>query len=1004
MPGGKLPLCNSHTCSLTRDPNLLGAGPLIPRWMVEVRQLGEDDRLAILWHLECRMRDGHISTALYDLWMAENTGAYQLGSNDELLTLWATRLEGVGIASAAWEEDQLEKGIKTRWRNKDGKDARGDLASQRLALTTGSHPALTIRPCGGKGRHVVLHPNRVTRREHVKVLNQLFPWLEYEDKQKTNLDLASLVYQACKMGHCVVVQEALALCPVGQLNTVACALVIAACGNPSWATIRKLMQGDRACCLTTDGFKTYFKAVSTAARRTSRLPNGEQLTVQQVSELAYFELSTGRAANQTDWAAEVSKRCGAVLTLRNPYTGTDFLRELYTPLKGIVERILPHRDRWGTWESFVKDRQKWAPSGSAAGARAVVNGETVRINKHSYFEQTPTDDVLKWMDSVPGLVARGSEKMEAGKARAIFGTEPRDQTIITYLIRPLEPGMGTIPEFINGHYGVHEVADIARKLALVRDGDIECTMLDYADFNYQHTLDAQELLFAVLEEALVRYENKDLNKAAAWARAAQRNQMFQVPNDPKWHRVTQGMFSGVRSTDFTNTILNLAYFEAASKMVADHTGLRPVGLTNIHKGDDVWISNSSRLWGAELYNSMGRAGFVFQGSKQMFDKGRGEFLRVLYTKDGARGYPMRAVATLLIKPIQSVQDLAPQNKATSLTSQINLLFRRGITVEACSILWWACVPHALKMRKPGGGGVSIPVGVAMKPFALGGLDLGPPLTIGQGNVPSQPLPAPTPHTTELEEAIGRHMSHDWIIQVSKRVKTRFDAEALEHSLHVANVTDSLRPEDRTKTMRNLEHELTKWRESLKERVGQADGSRTELLPTTVEPGSVLALAKRMVWVIDCFATNGEGNAVIPPIIGTINHAITQSPFRDISSAQRALKMSVLDSARHCLQLAGGTKSARLASAWVEHIADKLGVEVATSIIRGLRGVGISYEAYLHPIVLSMISQLGTDCAILSATGGTIRNQYEWARWLDAWMHELVWAMCQETGALAWSHY
>lgn len=564
--------------------------------------------------------------------------------------------------------------------------------------------------------------------------------------------------------------------------------------------------------------------------------------------------------------------------------------------------------------------------------------------------------------------------------------------------------MGNIPEFINGHMGIHEVADIGRRLGVVGTDSIECSMLDYADFNYQHTLEVQFMLFDVVLGAVSRYGNADLTKAATWVRDAQLNQSFTVPNDSSEHQVTQGMFSGVRSTDFMNTILNLGYFRAAQTMVRDATGLEPVDLVNIHKGDDVWITNRSRLWAIEIYRAMAEAGFVFQGSKQMFDIGRGEFLRVLYTKDGARGYAMRAVATLLVKPIQSVIEQAPQNRATSLTSQIHLLFRRGISRECCEILWWACVPHALRLRLPDRAGVGIPVGVAMKAFRQGGLDLGPPGTIGSGGIPSQPLPAPVAHTTELEAALGHHMSHDWIVQISKRVAEAFNAPALEAGLHAANVSDSLRPCDRQRSMRMLEKALKRWRDTVGTNSKMLEGSRVPLETGTNRTYHSDAVAKQMAEVLRCYVSVGSGPVVIPNVVGKLQHAFTQSPFRDISDAHRAFGGSLIYAARFCIALTYGTVVGKEASVWLESMVSRLGVEVTTCILQGIRGVGISHESILHPIILSLVSQIGTNCAIITAGPSFITNQYDWGIWLDCWMAAILDSMCFNTDVREWSHY
>lgn len=107
---------------------------------------------------------------------------------------------------------------------------------------------------------------------------------------------------------------------------------------------------------------------------------------------------------------------------------------------------------------------------------------------------------------------------------------------------------------------------------------------------------------------------------------------------------------------------------------------------HIHQGDDVWISNKSRLWAIALYNTCAAAGLEFQPSKQLFDVELGEFLRVVYFDGSCRGYVACAVATTIMKPVQGADVVSPAERATALNSQIMTLVRRGFNIEGASIL------------------------------------------------------------------------------------------------------------------------------------------------------------------------------------------------------------------------------------------------------------------------------------------------------------------------------
>lgn len=990
------------------DNKLDVVGPLLPIWIINPYTIADKthkERIEILHIIEDYYHRHYLSEPVYNVWMNLNNNDYQLGNNDDLLKLWDDRLP-IKNLDVNQILNNIDKGNRIKMRD----DKSDDMCNEFVEMCEKKHMRLNyqcvkLTECINGGYHVTLF--NVTNRKQVKILNHLFPWGSHEDKQKTNLDFASLVFQACKSGKTKEVNLFLRHISVGLVNCMATGLLIMALGNKVWPYVSNLIKNDQTCCMNLESHKTYFKAISVAIRRTSRWPDGKHADAEQVANLAYTELSIGRSINKVDWEDEKKKRIGPVLPLINPYDKTDFLIYVERVLENLMSTFLPIRDEWGSWAEFCMSRQNWAPSGSSGGAKLRIDGHTYRINKHSYFEMTTFEEMNTWLDQPGCLKAKGSDKMETGKSRAIYGTLPQDQAVTAYVIKPLEKRMQKCSNFIVGHNGAHEVADIGLRLYNVSGDRVECTMLDYADFNYQHTLEAQALIFKVLKPMLIKYNNSDLNKANSWVENAQLNQYVQFPLDKQWYKVTQGLFSGVRSTDFTNTILNYAYYEASKMLLYEQTGLKPIDEFHLHKGDDVWVTNKSRLWAAQLYKQMQNTNFVFQASKQMFDQNRGEFLRVIYTRDGAIGYVMRSVATLIMKPIQSVNELAPQGKSTALTSQIHLLFRRGINVETCNIIWWAIIPNALKLKLPGRSGVNIPISIAGKSYAEGGLDLGPPMTLPtHNNLSTAAVPAPISYTKELAGVVPRNMSHDWIKVISEQVQDKFDASKLEDALHDSNVSDSLRTCDRLKTMRTLEKELKLWNEKIKKtQKNRKQAVRRQFtIDENLNSHIALMLTDKMYGQLESIIASGNDKRVNQNIVATLTAGIAMSPFRDLSSAKLALGLSNIDSARECLKLAGFNNTTRKASGWLENLIRALGPDVTTCILQGIRGVGPSYESMLHPVVLSWLCKRATDYAIMDAITYSIRDVGEWQLLLDDWMTKIVMCMISRHSLDKWSHY
>lgn len=157
------------------------------------------------------------------------------------------------------------------------------------------------------------------------------------------------------------------------------------------------------------------------------------------------------------------------------------------------------------------------------------------------------------------------------------------------------------------------------------------------------------------------------------------------------------MFSGTRSTDLINTILNKAYFEVTRDYLAREYKLKPDNLHQVHQGDDVWLSMGNRHYCAMLFYQMNAFGFKFNASKQMFGRGYGEFLRVLYNPEGGLGYCIRSIVNYILKPIQNEKVLDVRAQCTSLSDTYHVMKRRGISFEMLNTLWecdlvhWACI-------------------------------------------------------------------------------------------------------------------------------------------------------------------------------------------------------------------------------------------------------------------------------------------------------------------------
>lgn len=926
--------------------------------------------LSTLKKIQIYKDSGWISDELFDRWMSLNGGDYQLGRSGKIDWLWNER------------RVHLVPQNNLCVNPKDLIDI-NDLKKFPIYLhNCKKHQHI---------QHVEIQKCNMERSK-VKILNKLFPFSSTADRKKTNVDLASIVSNACQSGEWEAVNNAFKLVPIGTHNCTAAAILIHSLGNKHFHLMKRIMWIDRACCLKPEILNKYFKNITTALRRTSRWPNGDIASLETVAMCSYWEQCLGRSNMLSDWDKEMANRLHIPLNLKPPlYRTRDeqsnerYLYGFNKSLDEIMEQLIPSTPRYTTFLEFCENRQSWLASGSSGGEQIIIDDKGVRINKRTYFESIPIETMATWIDDEPKMVAVASEKFEQSKARAIYGTKPKDYAIMAFAMMQAESNLYRVDGLEGGLVGSDEMRSILRRVELFnKDPNMEGLMLDYADFNIQHTLQAQADVFYSMKRRLLHLNvSGDIIKALDWCAKACLNQWVKFPNDPTEYKTIQGLFSGNRGTNFINTLCNLAYFKTANRWVNLNLNIKPSGLYNLHQGDDVWIAFKNRIWGIALYSVMKETGFIFQNEKQLQDRSRGEFLRVLYSHDGAQGYLARSIGTFLIRPLQGEDDVAPDARCSALNSQIMILSRRGLDDKTSKILWNATIRYAANSVLPSGATFTVPMKAIYRNFLDGGLDLGPPGTMVVRSEKIPPIPTIQFESPELFENVPRHTTNAWIKVISSKYKEKIDADALGDLLHKINTSDSLRPIDKQRALGLLHKQLRKWAIDIKEKpsVTRSYALWDEWLSRKVriDPHLIESLHRQ----ISLISIKRDLN-VSRTRIETIISAISSSPFKDIASAERALHLGKIKSAKVAIKCSKNTVLSQEALAIMNHIEVQTSIQVLSRVISGVRGVGGTFEYKLHPIIMSWMNKVCLDRALNIAIHSQIRQINDWDDLLFDW--------------------
>lgn len=887
---------------------------------------------------------------LYNSWMNANGGNYQLGNSVECMKLWDDFTHFV--------HNPPKRALPMR-------------------LLSPLSDAISLALCKLHGRyHVAIEWKKLKKKDDIKLANDIWSWSSKADQTKTSLSASDMLWHINKEPVLRKKYDKWSqLFSAHLTNVTATSLLVHMVGNVHFEKNASLLMNNKFCCLDTQSYSNVFKALSVALRRTGHWPDGTPASLDEVTSCSGWELAIGRSENKSDWADEENKRTQQVVNLGPPTSKTKDARSnamycsmLARELEVITSELVKAPKRHQSWREYVEERQSWVSSGSTGGKRIKLNdGSSVRVNKHVYFEQLTADEMTEWLDSEPKMVATASEKFEMGKARAIYGTEPCDYSIASYALSGIEEKLYHVDGVESGLTGLDYVVSLTRRLANVKgQRNTECTMIDYSDFNYQHTLEAQSLVFEKLSARLrVMGYHADKAKASDWISASLLNQWCRFPGpNRKEKRISQGMFSGCRGTNFINTILNVAYYRVAMRWLQEHLNLTPIAAMNIHQGDDVWITNHSRVWAIAMYEVMSASGLIFQPSKQMFDINRGEFLRVVYTPQGCKGYLARAIGTLIMKPIQNTDVVAPAERANALNSQIMILMRRGFTWEGCRLLWRAVVPYAARAKLVQGA-ITIPVGYLRKSHIDGGLDLGEPMTSAGPSHSSKTIPAMSLCSTALEAAVPTNMSEDWIKIMSKKLKRNIDYESLIRVLHASNVTDSLRQEDRMLCLRQHERDLRKWLENLEVGTVVRDRLHYDALFEGETASSVIEYTMDCVEKGKYGKTTQEGQGVL----GCIMAAIGSSAYKSISNARTATGLPTIEAALVAISACEQPTLSVQAAALLSDLRTRLGDEALAEVLGGIRSGATKYEGEFHPIILSWVEGRSNDEVLITIISG-----------------------------------
>lgn len=262
-----------------------------------------------------------------------------------------------------------------------------------------------------------------------------------------------------------------------------------------------------------------------------------------------------------------------------------------------------------------------------------------------------------------------SEKLELGKTRAIYGIDSVSYIAFEHLLRPVERLWLNRSVILDpgkvGSIGLHDIITNMRKRLRYN------TMLDFDDFNSQHSIESMQSLFI----ELCQYTNYDKERSNKIIASFGKGYMYEG-GDCKG-LILGTLMSGHRATTFINSILNKAYILYACENL---------NFDSLHVGDDVFIVTDSGQTAINILNGVKNVGLRVNKFKQSMGLECGEFLRMSITDNSMRGYLCRSIGSIIAGNWENDVRLNALDGLTTMASSCWALCNRSLNDNAARLV------------------------------------------------------------------------------------------------------------------------------------------------------------------------------------------------------------------------------------------------------------------------------------------------------------------------------
>ncbi|UHM27562.1 MAG: RNA-dependent RNA polymerase [Sanya totivirus 9] len=388
----------------------------------------------------------------------------------------------------------------------------------------------------------------------------------------------------------------------------------------------------------------------------------------------------GRDPGAADLTADAFRRCDLAKASAEVLAKVDL-----DVLRSAVRKILRSEIRtvggsyhidFPSMEEHWESRWLWAANGAHS---ALVKGDLPvpqeirqrvnRLHRRAWLE-TQKDDPRENWDGV--VYVSCAPKFEAGKTRAIYACDTVSYLAFEHLLGPVEKRWQGRKVVLNPGKGGH--LGMIDRVRFNRNRSGVSVMLDYDDFNSQHTNQAMKVVFEELC-GLVGYA-PELSRRLI---DSFDKQVIHL-NGKRIGTSVGTLMSGHRATTFLNSVLNKAYLDVVLGL--DWLDERQ----SIHVGDDVYIGARSYADVGFLVGRVNSSPLRLNRAKQSVGHVSTEFLRIATNESDSFGYLSRAVAGLVAGNWTTDKVLGPREALRTIIQGARTLINRSRVDEAALLV------------------------------------------------------------------------------------------------------------------------------------------------------------------------------------------------------------------------------------------------------------------------------------------------------------------------------